>query len=204
MNQFTLSAVAIAIGLALGTGAMAQTMSKENYKVGKGAIAAEYKSAKLACKAVSGNARDICKAEAGGREKVARAELEAKYRPSRDTGYKVRVARADADYAVAREKCDDLAGNVKDVCVKEARAVSIAAQADAKAQRKVSDANQAAAATSAKAMRKANDQGIDARADAAADKRNADYAVAIEKCDDLAGDAKSACVKAAKVRFGKS
>ena len=204
MNKFNLSAVAIAIGLAFSTGAMAQSMSKETYKSGKDTVAAEYKSAKLACKAASGNARDICKAEAAGREKVARAELEAKYRPSHDTTYKVRVARADADYAVAREKCDDLAGNLKDVCVKEAKAMSVAAKADAKSQLKVSDANFDAAATSAKATRKANDQGIDARTDAAADKRNADYAVAKEKCDGLAGDAKSDCVKAAKVRFGKS
>lgn len=204
MNKLNLSAVAIAIGLCFSTGAMAQSMSKETYKSGKSAIAADYKSARVACKAVSGNARDICKAEAGGNRKVAKAELEAKFKPSHDTRYQVRVARADADYGVAREKCDDLAGNVKDVCVKEAKAVSVTAKADAKTQLKVSEANFDAAATSAKAMRKANDQGIDARTDAAADKRNADYAVAIEKCDGLAGDAKSDCVKAAKVRFGKS
>ena len=36
------------------------------------------------------------------------------------------------------------------------------------------------------------------------EKRDADYKVATEKCDALAGDAKSSCVSAAKVRFGKT
>ncbi len=43
----------------------------------------------------------------------------------------------------------------------------------------------------------------DARKDAAAENFDADYKAAIEKCDALAGDAKGACVAAAKVKFGK-
>jgi hypothetical protein len=44
----------------------------------------------------------------------------------------------------------------------------------------------------------------EARTDAAEDKRSADYKVAAEKCDALAGEAKNTCVAAAKVQFGKS
>ena len=132
MNKFNLNAIAIAIGLAFCAGAMADSMPKE-YQSGKDSIAAEYKSAKAACGSLSGNANDICKAAAGGTEKVAKAELEARYRPSEDASYNVRVARADADYAVASERCDDKAGNVKDVCVKRAQAAAVAAKADAKA-----------------------------------------------------------------------
>ena len=40
--------------------------------------------------------------------------------------------------------------------------------------------------------------------DAAANKRDAAYAVAKEKCDAMAGDAKSNCIKDAKTRFGQS
>ena len=43
----------------------------------------------------------------------------------------------------------------------------------------------------------------EARKDASADKRDADYKVAIEKCDALAGPAKDACVSNAKVQYGK-
>jgi hypothetical protein len=44
----------------------------------------------------------------------------------------------------------------------------------------------------------------EARKDAAIDKRDADYKVAIAKCDALAGDPKTACVATAKSTFGKN
>ena len=43
----------------------------------------------------------------------------------------------------------------------------------------------------------------DARRQAAADKRDADYKVAAEKCDALSGSAKSTCISEAKLRYGK-
>ncbi len=45
---------------------------------------------------------------------------------------------------------------------------------------------------------------IDARKEANVDKRNADYNVAIEKCDALTGPAKDSYVSTAKVEYGKS
>jgi len=44
----------------------------------------------------------------------------------------------------------------------------------------------------------------DARDEAATVKRDADYSVAIEKCDAMSGTAKDACVGNAKLQFGKS
>src|SRR5688572_28290503 len=104
MNKLNINVIAIAIGLAFTTGAMAQNMSKEQYKSGKDSIAAEYKSANAACGSLSGNAKDICKAEASGKEKVSLSMLDAENKPSVDASYKVRVARADADYSVAKER----------------------------------------------------------------------------------------------------
>ena len=43
-----------------------------------------------------------------------------------------------------------------------------------------------------------------AQTDAAETKRDAEYKVATEKCESLAGDPKSSCMAAAKARFGKS
>ena len=43
----------------------------------------------------------------------------------------------------------------------------------------------------------------EARKDAGETKREADYKVAIERCDSLAGERKDLCVKDAKARFGK-
>src|SRR5262249_30250736 len=141
MTKFQFNTVAIAIAVACGGSVMAQNMSKDQLKARKDSIAAEYKAAKGACDSFAGNAKDICKAQAAGKEKVAKAELDAEYKPSRDATYKVRVARAEADYAVAKEKCDDHAGNVKDVCVKQAKAAEVAAKADATAQKKTANAN---------------------------------------------------------------
>ncbi len=204
MIKLNVTALAAAITLVFSAGAMALVMSQDQYQSGKTSIAAEYQSARAGCDSFSANTRDVCRAEARGQQNVAKARLEADYKPSHEASYKVRVARADADSSVAREKCDDSAGNVKDVCLKEAKAASVATKADAKAQMKTAIANDKAALASAKARGVASEKGADARRDAASDKRAADYAVAKEKCDVFAGDAKSACVKEAKARFGQS
>jgi len=187
-----LNVIALAVGLMFSAGAMAQSMSKDDYKAGKDKITAEYKLAKAGCASLSGNPKDICVAEAKGKEKVALAELEAGYRPTAETRFRARVARAEAGYRAAKERCDDLAGNAKDVCVKEAKSAETAAMADAKVQMKTSDANATA-----------NEKSADARKDATADKLDADYKVAKEKCDTYAGNAKDICVKEAKVQFGQ-
>lgn len=193
MNKLNINAMALAVGLAFSAGAIAEVVSKDDYQAGKDRISADYKTAKVACASLSGNAHDICSAESKGREKVAMAELESGYKPTAKNRYDVRITKAEATYAVAKEHCDDLAGNAKDVCVKEARANETAAKADAKAQMKTSDANTTA-----------NEKTADARKDSTADKLDADYGVAKEKCDAYAGSAKDNCLDQAKARFGKS
>jgi osmotically-inducible protein OsmY len=88
-------------------------------------------------------------AEARGKQKVAKAELEATNKPGDKARYAVSVARAEADYAVAKEKCDDKAGNDKKVCVKDAKAAETRAKTDAKAQMKTADASKPAKEKSA-------------------------------------------------------
>jgi len=204
MKKFTLTAISAAFCLALSTGAISANMTKADYKVAKEEVTSKYKTEKAACKGMTGNAKDICIEEAKGHEKIAKAELEANYSPSDKHAYDVRVAKADAAYAVAKEKCDDLSGNAKDVCKKEAKAAYVTAKADAKAAVKTADANATAREKRADATVAARDKTVDARQDANADKRNAEYAVAKEKCDALAGDAKANCIKQAKARFGQS
>jgi hypothetical protein len=203
VNPLNINVIALALSLAFSAGALAQGMSKNDYKAGKDRIAAEYKSAKAGCASLSGNPNDICMAEAKGREKVARAELDASYKPTVKSHYQARIAKAEAAYAVAKERCDDLAGNAKDVCVTEAKAAQTAAKADAKAQMKTSDANAVANEKSADARSKANDQAADARKEATQDKLDAQYEVAKQQCDTYAGSAKDLCLDQAKARFGK-
>jgi hypothetical protein len=204
MNKLNITAIAAAIAMAISVGAMGATVTKSEYKASKDGITAKYKSDKAACSAMTGNAKDICVQEAKGSEKVAKAELEANYKPTDKNSYNVRIAKADAAYAVAKEKCDDAAGNAKDVCVKEAKAAHVAAKADAKVAVKTADVNATAQEKKVDANATARAKTADVKKDAAADKRNADYAVAKEKCDAMAGDAKANCIKDAKVRYGQS
>lgn len=133
MNRLNITTIAAAIALALSTGAIAQSLSKDDYKAGKDKIVTEYKSSKAACGSLSGNAKDICVVEAKSKEKVATAELEASYKPSAKASHAVTIAKAEADYAIAKEKCDDKSGNDKKACVKEAKAAETLAKADATA-----------------------------------------------------------------------
>lgn len=203
MKSISLHVIAIAASLLFSAGAMAQTLSAADYKVAKQQIAADKKTDGKACAILSGNPKDICQAEAKGREKLAVAELDARNKPTPKTHYAARIAKAEAVYGVSRERCDDLAGNAKDVCVKEAKSAQTAAKADAKLQLKTTAASTTAAKQTGAAQSSANDKIIDARKDASADKREAQYKVAEEKCDTYAGEAKTTCLEAAKVNFGK-
>jgi hypothetical protein len=171
---------------------MSAPISKANYSQAVKDADAQYKIDKDACASLSGNAKDICVAEAKGKDNVAKAEAEAAYKHTPKARENARIAHAQATYNVAIEKCDDLAGNPKDVCVKEAKAALVKAKANANVDRVATDTNKEAATKQA-----------EARKDASADKRDADYKVAIEKCDALAGPTKDACVSNAKAQYGK-
>jgi hypothetical protein len=199
-----MTALLVAAGLCMAGSAAAQTyasntsamptpMTKDNLALAKKHAEAQLKTEKAACGSLSGNAKDICVAQADGREKVAKADAEAAYENTAKAREAARVARAEANYNVVIQKCDDLAGNPKDVCVKEAKSELVKGKADAKVDRVAADTSKEAATKQA-----------DARQDANADKREAQYQVAIQKCDALAGPTKDTCVGNAKVQFGKS
>jgi len=172
----------VVAALCLSGSAFAAPMSHAEYAAKKDQISAAYKTDKAACDKLAGNEQDVCVERAKGKESVAKAELEYSYTGKDSDAAKIAEKKADANYAVAKEQCDDRKGNDKDVCVKEAKATHEKALADAKLSKKVRSAEK----------------------DAAQDKRDADYKVAVEKCDSMSGDAKAACVKSAKERYGKS
>ena len=195
MSKLMISLLAAA-GIAFAGAAGAadnKTMSRDAYKAQEDRVEAQYKADKERCSAMTGNAKDVCQAEAKGKEKVAKAELEANYKNTDKARNDARVAKADADYDVAKEKCDDLSGNQKDVCVKQAKA----AHTQAKANAKVAKVDQKTAANTA-------DKRADVRKEARDDTRDAQYKVAVEKCDAMSGAAKDQCVKDAKMHYGKT
>ena len=173
-------ALAVCIGtLALATGSHAAG-DKTAYESAKTTAKSTFEAAKGKCDAMNGNAKDVCVAEAKAARTRTDADAEAAYKNTPKAREHAVREIAEADYQVAKERCDDRTGNDKDVCVKVAKAALVRAKADSKATR---------VSTSAKM-------------DASKDKREADYKVAAEKCDAMTGDAKGACVKAAKAKYG--
>lgn len=90
--------------------------------------------------------------------------------------------KIEADYKVDKARCDGLKGNTKDVCAKEAKGKEKVSLAELEQQYQPSDRH----------ARSAQAEKVDAR-----------YQVAKEKCDDQKGDTKSACVKQAKADEAK-
>lgn len=173
-------------------------MTDADYKAQKKQIDDTYKAAKDRCKSLSANAKDICKAEVDGEKNIAEADLKAKHKPTEKNVADAKIAKANAQYKVDKEKCDDMKGNDKDVCVKEAKAKETKGKADAKvalAKDKVM--------TGATPAEKAPEKVADAKRNAIDDKKDADYKVAKEKCDALSGQPKDNCVAQAKLKFGK-
>src|SRR5262245_58863142 len=119
----------------------AAVSTKEQFKAANERADANYKLSREKCNAMSGNAKDVCVAEAKGEQKKAKARAEVDHKGDDKSRYHLRMAMADADYEVAKEKCDARVGNEKDVCLKGARATHTRAKADARANRTSQEAN---------------------------------------------------------------
>lgn len=170
------------VGMMPWTTTQAQSMSQPDYKTQKARIGADYKVDKTACNAQAGNGKDICVQEAKAKEKIARAELEFSYTGKPADHTKVLLAKVKGAHDIAKERCDDLAGKAEDVCAEEAKAVEKKAIADIRLSQQIGNA----------------------RHDANAEKARADYQVAAEKCEALAGESKTACMSTAKAKFGQN
>ena len=101
----------------------------------KASAKSAYEAAKAKCDALSGNAKDICVAEAKAARTRTDEQAEATYKSTPKAREHAIHEIAEADYKVARERCDDKSGNDKDVCVKVAKAALVKAQSNAKATR---------------------------------------------------------------------
>lgn len=132
-------AVGVTAGIAAATlwlpGGASADMTQSEFEERKERLDATHDVARLKCATYSGNARDICVAEARGRDKVARMELEERYKDTPKARYNVRMARAEAEYDVAKTRCDERAGPQKKLCLEEAKAAFARDKADAAASR---------------------------------------------------------------------
>lgn len=180
--------IATLIATAAGTAFAAPTVALNNdpatYRNMNQKAAAEYKVATAKCDAMSGNDKDVCMAEA----KVTRVRAEnaalAQYSTTPRSREKARSNLADAEYALAKQKCDAKQGADKDSCMDNAKSVHTAAIADAKADRKEAAAvgTSTAGATAAGGLVTTTDT------------RDAAKSAAVDKCAQAGNDGKTGCL----------
>jgi hypothetical protein len=179
-NTLTLILAGAAISLAFPAMAATNT-AKVAYAASNDQAASDYKAARAQCDGITGNPKDICIAQAKAARIQVEARATAQFKGTVEARTDARKQIAEANYDVDAAKCASQNGNAKDVCIKESKAILVAAKVDATADKKVANA----------------------RSDASDDKQTADYKVALEKCDALAGNGKDACVATAKAQYGK-
>ncbi|HEU0203270.1 MAG TPA: hypothetical protein VFR86_22920 [Burkholderiaceae bacterium] len=131
---------ALVLSPALGAQAAPPNMALAEYLARKNELTAAYVSLRAACNALWLNGREICLAEAMAKDVVAKADLEVAYRSTPKTRYEALQARAEAAFWVAREHCGAVAPALRAGCVQDAKAVEMAARADAKVRMKASEA----------------------------------------------------------------
>ena len=150
----------------------------------------EYRAATAKCDARSGNDKDICMAEA----RLARTRTEAaalsKYNNSATGRARARTNVADAEYDLAKAKCDAKSGADKDSCMDNAKSVHTAALADAKADRADATGNNASRATGASGSGSTASGGLVTGTDT----RDPAKAAAVDKCAQMGADAKTGCL----------
>ncbi len=205
MRRFTSTAIVVAIGLTLNVGVMAQTMSSWDFQSSMDSIATQYISNKVSCESLSTNASITCMAEARSIEEVAEADLVARSENTIRSHYEALITKAEADHAVAKKMCDDLSGNAKDICQKDAKASEIAAIADAKAHIRTSSGGKIMPnEKSAEAKNRAeNTSSAAVPSRRYGQEGDSEFSVVKEWCNTLAGGAKGKCLNEANVRVNK-
>jgi hypothetical protein len=108
----------------------AHGMTREQKKAAEDRIEDTAKADKKACKSMSGNAKDVCEAEAKAKEKIAKAELEYQYSPTERNRIKAADMKAEGQYEVAKERCEDHKGAEQSACKKQAKEHEQAARAE--------------------------------------------------------------------------
>jgi hypothetical protein len=94
-----------------GAPAVAHTMTRAAYAAARDQILVLSSAAQASCALLADDAKALFRAEVLGREQVALAELDAADQPSRKARYAVRLARARAEHAIARERIGLISGS---------------------------------------------------------------------------------------------
>ncbi|WP_255753502.1 BON domain-containing protein [Massilia sp. erpn] len=104
--------------------AVAQNADSSAYKAAHDKATSDYKAAKDRCSdTLSGNAKDVCQEEAKVTRARAESDAVAQHKNNKRDLEKAHKKVAEAEYDLAKEKCDDLSGDAKSACVSQAKSV---------------------------------------------------------------------------------
>jgi hypothetical protein len=182
----------LAAALCCAAGAASSAaMSKDAYKAQQKHIEAEYDAAQARCKPLKGNARDVCNEQVRGERDVSIAELELQYKPTPEADEKLRVAKAEATYAVSLQRCKSMDGSAKEICRKDAKAVFAGAKAEAALQKDVVAHTMAA------------ERVVRERTEVADRQLEAQFNAARERCQQLPDEGRANCLLDVNRRFNR-
>jgi hypothetical protein len=174
----------IAVAMAWTVPALAQQAgqdAKAAYQYAMDTAEVGYDAAKARCDTMAGVPHEICVADARAARVRIEEEATAAHKNTLAAYTQARMRIATAFHERDKTRCGALVGNDREVCLAQAKATLVALQADARADRKA----------------------IEARLDANDVKIEAEYRVALQKCDAFAGAVKDECVSTARTAYGK-
>lgn len=127
-DRLLTAGAAIVIGLTLSSTAPADEVSRENKRAADlrydkivHQAKADYKAARAKCNSLGGNEKDVCIKEAKAAETSALADAKAA-KTNAGANAEANSDKREAAFKVAKEKCDSMSGNSRDICEKEAEA----------------------------------------------------------------------------------
>ena len=117
-NKRLLSFSALILGSVIGANAFAADPA---YSAAKDQADANYDAAKARCDTLSGNDKDVCIKEAKAGKTATKADATVAHKTT-EAKKDARDDKLEAQYKVAKEKCDVLKGDEKDACQQRAKA----------------------------------------------------------------------------------
>lgn len=115
----------------------AAPMTSQQYEAEQQKLEAQRKADQRYCEGLKAtkNARKLCEVQAKGKADSLKAELAARYKPSPEASLQAKTVTAEANFAVAKARCQDQKGKARDKCVDLAKAAREAAVRQARVEK---------------------------------------------------------------------
>jgi hypothetical protein len=124
------------VALAAALAAAAAHAAEPNVAAELVRIDAEFDAARERCDDRAGQAKNVCLAEARAERRVRKVEVAARGEGTPKARYDAKIARAEAEFDVQKERCGEQAGAARDGCIAEARTREAKAKDEARAERR--------------------------------------------------------------------